>query len=103
MEKSEGSLRKKSMNPVSPLFEKIDASIEKKANLFENSFSRYAVRAVLACLFLTLGTAAWSRKDFIRIYVQLGSGHDSIHERRIRNIEYALYDRGCFSAETCFK
>lgn len=103
------------MNPVSPLFEKIDASIEKKANLFENSFSRYAVRAVLACLFLTLGTAvafaiamkgryrAWSRKDFIRIYVQLGSGHDSIHERRIRNIEYALYDRGCFSAETCFK
>lgn len=45
------------MNPVSPLFEKIDASIEKKANLFENSFSRYAVRAVLACLFLTLGTA----------------------------------------------
>ena len=57
MEKSEGSLRRKSMNPVSPLFEKIDASIEKKANLFENSFSRYAVRAVLACLFLTLGTA----------------------------------------------
>lgn len=103
------------MNPVSPLFEKIDASIEKKANLFENSFSRYAVRAVLACLFLTLGTAvafaiamkgediARSRKDFIRIYVQLGAGHDSIHERRIRNIEYALYDRGCFSAETCFK
>ena len=77
MEKSEGSLRRKSMNPVSPLFEKIDASIE-----------RYR---------------AWSRKDFIRIYVQLGSGHDSIHERRIRNIEYALYDRGCFSAETCFK
>lgn len=116
MEKSEGSLRRKSMNPVSPLFEKIDASIEKKANLFENSFSRYAVRAVLACLFLTLGTAvafaiameggryrARSRKDFIRIYVQLGAGHDSIHERRIRNIEYALYDRGCFSAETCFK
>ncbi|MFS1168576.1 formate/nitrite transporter family protein [Enterococcus lactis] len=57
MEKSEGSLRRKSMNPVSPLFEKIDASVEKKANLFENSFSRYAVRAVLACLFLTLGTA----------------------------------------------
>ncbi|WP_195155158.1 formate/nitrite transporter family protein [Enterococcus faecium] len=57
MKKSEGSLRRKSMNPVSPLFEKIDASIEKKANLFENSFSRYAVRAVLACLFLTLGTA----------------------------------------------
>lgn len=53
MEKSEGSLRRKSMNPVSPLFEKIDASIEKKANLFENNFSRYAVRAVLACLFLT--------------------------------------------------
>ncbi|WP_165004097.1 MULTISPECIES: formate/nitrite transporter family protein [unclassified Enterococcus] len=45
------------MNPVSPLFEKIDASIEKKIDLFENSFARYAVRAMLACLFLTLGTA----------------------------------------------
>lgn len=51
MEKSEGSLRRKSMNPVSPLFEKIDASIEKKANLFENSFSRYAVRAVRLFVF----------------------------------------------------
>ncbi len=114
MEKSEGSLRRKSMNPVSPLFEKIDASIEKKANLFENSFSRYAVRAVLACLFLTLGTAvafaiAMKGEDIAhgleRFYTHLcsaGAGHDSIHERRIRNIEYALYDRGCFSAETCF-
>ena len=38
MEKSEGSLRRKSMNPVSPLFEKIDASIEKKANLLKTAF-----------------------------------------------------------------
>ncbi|EOL45464.1 formate/nitrite transporter [Enterococcus phoeniculicola] len=45
------------MNPVSPLFEKIDSSIEKKVNLIENSYIRYAVRAMLACLFLTLGTA----------------------------------------------
>ncbi len=34
MEKSEGSLRRKSMNPVSPLFEKIDASIEKEGEPF---------------------------------------------------------------------
>lgn len=44
------------MNPVSPLFEKIDASIEKKVNLIETSYIRYAIRAMLACLFLTLGT-----------------------------------------------
>ena len=45
------------MNPVSPLFEKIDSSIEKKLDLIESSYVRYAVRAMLACLFLTLGTA----------------------------------------------
>ncbi|MHC5227954.1 formate/nitrite transporter family protein [Enterococcus sp. LJL99] len=45
------------MKPVSPLFELIDKSINKKMNLFQNSFSRYAFRAVLACMFLTLGTA----------------------------------------------
>lgn len=45
------------MNPVSPLFEKIDSSIEKKVDLIENSYFRYAVRAMMACLFLTLGTA----------------------------------------------
>ena len=45
------------MNPVSPLFEKIDASIEKKKNLIETSYARYALRAVFACMFLTLGTA----------------------------------------------
>jgi len=45
------------MNPVSPLFEKIEASIEKKVDLIGNSYARYAVRAVLASLFLTLGTA----------------------------------------------
>lgn len=45
------------MNPVSPLFEKIDASIEKKKNLITTSYVRYAMRAVLACMFLTLGTA----------------------------------------------
>lgn len=45
------------MNPVSPLFEKIDSSISKKVNLIETSYWRYAVRAMLACLFLTLGTA----------------------------------------------
>ena len=58
------------MNPVSPLFEKIDSSIEKKLDLIESSYVRYAVRAMLACLFLTLGTAiafavamngSWSR------------------------------------------
>ncbi|MHC5269164.1 formate/nitrite transporter family protein [Enterococcus sp. LJL98] len=45
------------MNPISPLFEKIDASIGKKLNLIETSYARYALRAVFACLFLTLGTA----------------------------------------------
>ncbi|MDH6363780.1 formate/nitrite transporter [Enterococcus sp. PF1-24] len=45
------------MNPISPLFEKIDSSIEKKKNLIETSYLRYALRSVLACLFLGLGTA----------------------------------------------
>lgn len=45
------------MNPVSPLFEKIETSIEKKMDLIRNSYLRYALRAVLACLFLGLGTA----------------------------------------------
>ncbi|OQO68890.1 formate-nitrite transporter [Enterococcus villorum] len=45
------------MNPVSPLFGKIDASVEKKVDLIDNSWARYALRATLACLFLTLGTA----------------------------------------------
>lgn len=44
------------MNPISPLFEKIDASIGKKVNLIETSYARYALRAVMACVFLTLGT-----------------------------------------------
>lgn len=46
------------MKPISPLFEKIESSIEKKIDLIEKSYGRYAVRAMLACLFLTLGTAA---------------------------------------------
>lgn len=45
------------MKPVSPLFEQIDKSISKKMSLFQNSFVRYAFRAMLACMFLTLGTA----------------------------------------------
>lgn len=45
------------MNPVSPLFEKIETSIEKKIDLINGSYWRYAFRAMLACLFLTLGTA----------------------------------------------
>ncbi len=45
------------LNPISPLFEKIDSSISKKVDLIQSSFARYAVRAMLACLFLTLGTA----------------------------------------------
>ncbi|BAK95537.1 formate/nitrite transporter family protein [Tetragenococcus halophilus] len=45
------------MNPVSALFEKIDSSIIKKVDLIESSYIRYALRAILACLFLTLGTA----------------------------------------------
>lgn len=48
---------KKVMNPISPLFEKIDSSIAKKVDLIEKSYVRYAVRAMLACLFLTLGSA----------------------------------------------
>lgn len=45
------------MKIVSPLFEQIDKSISKKINLFQSSFMRYAFRAILACMFLTLGTA----------------------------------------------
>jgi formate/nitrite transporter len=45
------------MNPVSPLFEKIDTSIKKKADLIETSYLRYAARSAFACLFLTLGSA----------------------------------------------
>lgn len=45
------------MNPISPLFEKIDSSIDKKVNLINASYIRYAIRSVLATLFLTLGTA----------------------------------------------
>ena len=45
------------MNPVSPLFEKIDTSIEKKVDLIEKSYPRYALRAIFACMFLGLGTA----------------------------------------------
>ncbi|OJG84913.1 formate/nitrite transporter [Enterococcus silesiacus] len=49
--------RRNTMKPVSPLFEQIDKSISKKMNLFQSSFMRYAFRAMLACMFLTLGTA----------------------------------------------
>jgi formate/nitrite transporter len=49
--------RRNEMKPVSPLFEQIDKSISKKMSLFQNSFLRYAFRAMLACMFLTLGTA----------------------------------------------
>lgn len=45
------------MNPVSPLFEKIDSSIDKKIELIESSYLRYALRAIFACMFLGLGTA----------------------------------------------
>jgi len=40
-----------------PLIEKIDESIHKKVSLIDSSFARYAVRAMLATLFLGLGTA----------------------------------------------
>lgn len=39
------------------LFYAIEKSIEKKKQLFDSSLVRYAVRAMLATLFLTLGTA----------------------------------------------
>lgn len=41
----------------SPLMQKIDYSTRKKIDLVNNSILRYIVRAMLACLFLTLGTA----------------------------------------------
>lgn len=34
----------------------IEKSISKKVDLFDNSFGRYAMRAMLACCYLTLGT-----------------------------------------------
>ncbi|APS42833.1 MULTISPECIES: formate/nitrite transporter family protein [Weissella] len=42
----------------SPLFQKIDEALMNKVALFNNSYARYAARAMLATLFLTLGTAA---------------------------------------------
>jgi formate/nitrite transporter len=42
----------------SPLFRKIDVALMNKVSLFQNSYARYAARAMLATLFLTLGTAA---------------------------------------------
>lgn len=42
----------------SPLFRKIDESLMNKVALFKSSYARYAARAMLATLFLTLGTAA---------------------------------------------
>lgn len=41
----------------SELMSKIQAAIAKKINLFHSSFGRYAVRAIFATAFLTLGTA----------------------------------------------
>ncbi|EAG7309490.1 formate-nitrite transporter, partial [Listeria monocytogenes] len=38
----------------SPLMQKIDYSTRKKIDLVNNSILRYIVRAMLACLFLTL-------------------------------------------------
>ena len=38
------------------LFDKIDASVSKKIDLFQHDFWRYAMRAILACMFLTIGT-----------------------------------------------
>lgn len=44
----------------------IEKSILKKADLFDNSFGRYAMRAMLACFYLTLGTGiAVSLASFI--------------------------------------
>lgn len=45
------------MKHISGLMENIDYSIDKKMDLFSKSKSRYFIRAILACLFLTLGTA----------------------------------------------
>lgn len=42
----------------SPLFQKIDEALMNKVALFNSSYARYAARAMLATLFLTLGTAA---------------------------------------------
>lgn len=41
----------------SPLITTINKSIYKKAQLFESNFISYAMRSVLACLFLSLGVA----------------------------------------------
>ena len=40
----------------SALIESLAQSIEKKDNLSRNSYTKYAVRAMLATMFLTLGT-----------------------------------------------
>lgn len=45
------------MKTKSPMFEKIDSTLFKKVELLDNNYARYAVRAILACLFLSLGTA----------------------------------------------
>ena len=83
------------MKSGSPLFEQIDKSIDKKVNLFSNSFSRYAVRAMLACLFLTLGTAvafAIAIKGEGISHVQLVTCDDFIYECRTWYLEYVVHD-----------
>lgn len=45
------------MNSNSLLIQKIDASIQKKLDLFDHFKVRYIFRAVMACMFLALGTA----------------------------------------------
>lgn len=45
------------MNTQSQLMEKINSSIDKKMDLIQKSMPRYMVRALLAALFLTFGTA----------------------------------------------
>lgn len=93
------------MKSGSPLFEQIDKSIDKKVNLFSNSFSRYAVRAMLACLFLTLGTAVAFAiaikgegishglgKMLYAFMFQLVTCDDFIYECRTWYLEYVVHD-----------
>lgn len=57
MENSKSNAPSQAAVKYFPLMSQLDKSIKKKKELLDNSFARYAVRSMFACLFLALGTA----------------------------------------------
>lgn len=57
IEETPATENEKHVKKQSPLMSQLEYSISKKIDLFNSSLPRYAVRSMLACLFLALGTA----------------------------------------------